>query len=137
MKSFFEDYNLKSLIKPPTSHLNWDNPTCVDLILPRDLQNTWVIETGLPGCFDDTWCYQMLFHPTVMIKSFKKSKLKLMTQEEIVKLYRILPRITYSMEKGSKTYTRGRIWVINTYTSPLIFPPYRILITWQIFKFSH
>ena len=50
MKSFCENYNLKSLIKQPTSYKNPKKPTCIDLILtnvPQMLQSTCVIVKGL------------------------------------------------------------------------------------------
>ena len=49
MKSFCENYNLKSLIKEPTSYKNPNKPTCIDLILtnvPRMFQSSCVLETG-------------------------------------------------------------------------------------------
>ena len=33
MKSFYENYNLKSLIKQPTYYKNPNKPTCIDLTL--------------------------------------------------------------------------------------------------------
>ena len=50
MGSFCETCNLTNLIKQPTCYKNPDNPTCIDLILTKDLrrfQSTCVIETGL------------------------------------------------------------------------------------------
>ena len=50
MKSFGENYNLKSLIKQPTCYKNSNKNTHIDLILtsvPRMFQSTCVIETGL------------------------------------------------------------------------------------------
>ena len=67
MKSFCENYNLKSLIKQPISYKNPNKPTCIDLILingPRMFQGTCATKTGLSD-----------FHPvmvTVIRKSFKK-----------------------------------------------------------------
>ena len=50
MKSFCDNYSLESLIRHPTYYKNFENPTCIDLILtnmPRSFQSTCVIETGL------------------------------------------------------------------------------------------
>ena len=50
MGSFCETCNLTNLIKQPTCYKNPDNPTCIDLILTKDLrrfQSTCVIEIGL------------------------------------------------------------------------------------------
>ena len=50
MKSFCENYNLKSLMKQPPCYKNPNKPTCIDLILtnvPRMFQSACVIETGL------------------------------------------------------------------------------------------
>ena len=67
MKLFCENYNLKTLIKQPTSYKNPNNPTCTDLILtnvPRSFQSTCVLETGLSDFH--------LMTLTVMRKKFKK-----------------------------------------------------------------
>ena len=67
MKSFCENYNLKSLIKEPTSYKNPNKPTFIDLILtnvPRMFQSTCVLETGLSDFH--------LMTVTVMRKTFKK-----------------------------------------------------------------
>ena len=69
MKSFCENYNLKSLIKEPTSYKNPNKPTCIDLILtnvPRMFQSTCVLETGLSDFH--------LMTVTVMKKTFKKMR---------------------------------------------------------------
>ena len=50
MKSFCDNYNLKSLMKQPTCYKNPDNPICVDLLLanaPRSFQSARLSETGL------------------------------------------------------------------------------------------
>ena len=50
MKTFFENYNLKSLIKQPTCDKIPNKPTCINLILknvPRMPQSICVIETEL------------------------------------------------------------------------------------------
>ena len=67
MKSFCENYNLKSLIKQPTCYKNPNKPTCIDLILtnvPRMFQSTCVLETGLSDFH--------LMTVTVMKKTFEK-----------------------------------------------------------------
>ena len=67
MKSFCENYNLKSLIKQTTCNKNPNKPTCIDLILknvPRVFQSKCVLETELSD-FD-------LMTVTVMRKTFKK-----------------------------------------------------------------
>ena len=51
MKSFCNNYSLKSLIRQPTCYKNSQKPTCIDLKLtnmPQSFQSTCVIETGLP-----------------------------------------------------------------------------------------
>ena len=50
MKYFFKTYNLRNLLKQPTSCENPDNTTCIDLILnnvPRTFQIICIIKTGL------------------------------------------------------------------------------------------
>ena len=50
MEQFCASYNLKSLIKEPTSFESVDNPSCIDLILtnhPKRFQNSGVYETGI------------------------------------------------------------------------------------------
>ena len=50
IKCFFDNYDLKSLIKHSTCYKNPDNPTCIDLLLtnaPRSFQSTCVLETWL------------------------------------------------------------------------------------------
>ena len=72
MKSFCENYDLKSLIKQPTCYKNPDCPTCIDLILtnvPRSFQSTCVVETELSDFH--------LMTLTVLRKSFKKFQPKL------------------------------------------------------------
>ena len=67
MKSFCENYNLKSLINQPTCYKNPNTPTCIDLILtniPRMFQSKCVKETGLPDFH--------LMTVTVMRKTFQK-----------------------------------------------------------------
>ena len=67
MKSTFENYGLKNLLKQSTCYKNPSNLTCIDLILTNALQSfqsTCVIATGLSD-----------FHMmalTVMRKGFKK-----------------------------------------------------------------
>ena len=54
MKSFCENYNLKSLVKQPTCYKNPDKPAFIDLILtnvPCRFQSTCVTETGLSENF--------------------------------------------------------------------------------------
>ena len=46
MKSFCENYNLKSLIKQPTCYKNPNKPTILTNV-PRMFQSTCVLETGL------------------------------------------------------------------------------------------
>ena len=68
MKSFCDNYNLRSLIKLATCYKNPYNTTCIDLILknlPRKFYNTCVLETGLSDIH--------LIALTTMRKSFKKS----------------------------------------------------------------
>ena len=67
MKCFYDNYNLKSLIKQPTCYKNPDNTTYIDLMLinaPRSFQSTCVLETGLSDF--------RLMTLAVMRKSFKK-----------------------------------------------------------------
>ena len=69
MKSFCENYNLKSLTKQPTCYKNPNKPTCIDLILtnvPRMFQSTCVLETGLSDFH--------LMAVTVTKKTFKKMR---------------------------------------------------------------
>ena len=50
VKSFCENYGLKSLIRQPTCYKNPSNPVCIDLNLtnvPRSFQSTCAVETGL------------------------------------------------------------------------------------------
>ena len=50
VKDFCDFYNLRSLINVPTYFKNYNNPTCIDLILTnraRSFQNSCTIETGL------------------------------------------------------------------------------------------
>ena len=50
MKSFCENYNLKSLTKQPTCYKNPDKPACIELILtnvPCMFQRTCILETRL------------------------------------------------------------------------------------------
>ena len=50
MKAFCESYTLSSLIKEPICYKNFQNPSCIDLILtntPYSFQNSCVIQTGL------------------------------------------------------------------------------------------
>ena len=50
VKDFCDFYNLRSLINVPTCFKNYNNPTCIDLILTnraRSFQNSCTIETGL------------------------------------------------------------------------------------------
>ena len=71
MKSFCENYNLKSVIKQPTCYKNPSKRTCADLMLtnvPRMFQSTCVLETG-PSDFH-------LLTVTVMRKFFKKMRLR-------------------------------------------------------------
>ena len=67
MKSFYENYGFKNLIRQPTCYKNPSNPVCLDLILtnvPHCFQSTCVVETGLSDFH--------LMTLTVMRKSFKK-----------------------------------------------------------------
>ena len=67
MKSFCENYDLKSLIKQPACYKNLTKPTCIDLILanvPRVFQSTCALETGLSDFH--------LMIVTVIRKTFKK-----------------------------------------------------------------
>ena len=69
MKSFCENYDLKSLIKQPTCYINPNKPTCIELILrnvSRMFQSTCVLETGLSDFH--------LMTVTVMRKTFKKMR---------------------------------------------------------------
>ena len=69
MKSFCENYNLRSLTKQPTSYKNPNKLTCIDLILtnvPRMFQSTCVLETGLSDFH--------LIAVTVMRKTFNKMR---------------------------------------------------------------
>ena len=50
MKTFFDTYNLKNLIKEPTCFKNTENPSCIDFIVTnkeRSFAHTKIIETGL------------------------------------------------------------------------------------------
>ena len=50
VKDFCDFYHLRSLINVPTCFKNYNNPTCIDLILTnraRSFQNSCTIETGL------------------------------------------------------------------------------------------
>ena len=69
MKSFCDNYSLKSLIRQPTCYKNFEKPTCIDLILtniPHSFQSTCAIETGLSDFH--------LMVLTVIRKNFKKVK---------------------------------------------------------------
>ena len=65
MQTFYEFYNLKSLIKQPTCYKNPDKPLCIDFILTNVshmFQSTCVIDGGLPDFH--------LMTVTVMRKTF-------------------------------------------------------------------
>ena len=50
MTVFCDKYDLKCLIKEPTSDKNPENPSCIDLILtnnPKCFQSLCVVKTGL------------------------------------------------------------------------------------------
>ena len=50
MKSFYDNYDLRCLVKEPTCFKNSENPSCIDLILINEPQNfikISVIQTGL------------------------------------------------------------------------------------------
>ena len=70
MKSFCKNYNLKSLLKQPTCYKNSNKPTCIDDLtltnVPRMLQSTFVLETGLSDFH--------LMTVAVMRKTFKKMR---------------------------------------------------------------
>ena len=86
MKSFCENYNLKSLIKQTTCYKNPNKPTCIDLILtnvPRMFQSTCVLETGLSDFH--------LMTVTVMRKSFKKMRPRVINYRS----YRDFPNETF------------------------------------------
>ena len=71
MKSFCENYNLKSLIKQPACYENPNKPACIDLILtnvPRMFQSTCVIEAGMSDIH--------LMKMTVIKKTFKNKLLQ-------------------------------------------------------------
>ena len=65
MKSFCENYNLKSLIKQPTCYKNPNKPTILTNV-PRMFQSTCVLETGLSDFH--------LMTVTIMRKTFKKMR---------------------------------------------------------------
>ena len=48
MKCFYENNNLKSLIKQSTSYNNPDSPTCIDLLLTNAPRSTCILKTELP-----------------------------------------------------------------------------------------
>ena len=69
MKSFCENYNLKSLIKEPTCYKNPNKSTCIDLILtnvPHMFQSKCVTETGISH-----------FHPMTVTVMRKICKIRL------------------------------------------------------------
>ena len=69
MKSFCENYNLKSLTKQPNCYKNPNKPTCINLIfrnVPSLFQSTCVSETGLSDFH--------LMTVTVMSNTFKKMR---------------------------------------------------------------
>ena len=50
MKSFYDNYDLRCLVKEPTCFENSENPSCIDLILinkPQTFIKISVIQTGL------------------------------------------------------------------------------------------
>ena len=72
MKDFLKSYNLRSLVRVPTSFKNPENPPCIDLILinsPYSFQSSCVIETGLHDF------HKMIV--AVMKMSFQKMKPKI------------------------------------------------------------
>ena len=67
MKSFWDNYSLKSLIRRPTCYESFEKPTCMDLILTNmslRFQSTCVLEAGLSDF--------LLITLTVMRKNFKR-----------------------------------------------------------------
>ena len=72
MKSFCENYNLKSLIKQSTCYKNANKPTFIDLILtnvPRMFQSTRALEAGLSDFHLMTVTVKKIF-----MKTFKKMR---------------------------------------------------------------
>ena len=69
LRSFCDNYSLRSLIKQPTWYKSPTNPTCIDLILtnrPQSFQSNCVLDTGLSDFH--------LMTLTVMKNVFKKLK---------------------------------------------------------------
>ena len=72
LQEFCNLYNMKNLVNEPTCYKNYNNPTCIDLILtnrPRSFQNTTTLETGISD-----------FHKmtiTVLKTSYKKQPPKI------------------------------------------------------------
>ena len=62
MKSFCDNYSLKSLIRKPICYENFEKPTCIDLILtnmPHIFKSTCVIRNRAVGLSsDDLDCYE-------------------------------------------------------------------------------
>ena len=61
---FCELYNLKNIVKEPTCFKNYDNPSCIDLILTnkqKSFQNTTILETGLSD-FHKMTCTVLKLH---------------------------------------------------------------------------
>ena len=72
IKSFCDNYSLRSLIKQPACYNSPTDLTCIDLILtngPQSIQNICVLETRLSDLH--------LMTLTVMKKVFKKLKPKI------------------------------------------------------------
>ena len=78
IKSFCENYNIRSVVNKPTCFKNPENPSCIDLILtnkPRSFIKTGVIKTGLSE-------YHKLV-ASVMKMHFPKSNLSIITYRNV------------------------------------------------------
>ena len=77
LKEFSENYNLKNLVKESTCFKNYENPSCIDLILTnriKNFQKTTTIETGLSDCHKMT--------ATVLKSYFKKKQPKIVSYRD-------------------------------------------------------
>ena len=79
VQEFCNSFNMKNLVKEPTCYKNYDNPSCIDLIItnrPRSFQNTITLETGISD-----------FHKmnlTVLKSSLKKQPPKIIVYRAII-----------------------------------------------------
>ena len=80
VQEFCNSFNMKNLVKEPTCYKNYDNPSCIDLIItnrPRSFQNTITLETGISDFHKMTL--------TVLKTSFRKQPPKIIVYRDYKK----------------------------------------------------